>query len=59
MFQCSIIEKSQQIYFVEIDKVILKLCMEIQKTYNIQSNLEKEEDGELTLTEFRLSIKLQ
>ena len=35
------------------------MCMEIQKTYNIQSNVEKEKDGELTLAEFRLSIKLQ
>ena len=31
------------VFFRELEQIILTICLEIQKTSNIQSNLEKEE----------------
>ena len=35
--------KLPTVFFTELEQIILQICMEIQKTSNSQSNLEKEE----------------
>ena len=35
--------KLPMVFFTELDQIISQFCMEIQKTSNSQSNLEKEE----------------
>ena len=41
--QLNVKESSYQWYFKELEQIISQFCMEIQKTSNSQSNLEKEE----------------
>ena len=37
--------KIPMLFFTEVEQIILKLCVETQKTLNNQDNLEKEEQG--------------
>ena len=50
--------KLPTVFFTELEQIISKICMEIQKTSNSQSSLrKKKETGGINLPDFRLHYK--